>query len=52
MQCLWQTKERKMQKMTDRLNETRKVYGMETNVKKTKMMVMGRVMGPGRSSDV
>jgi hypothetical protein len=30
----------KLQKMIDKLNETCKAYGMENNVKKTKVMVM------------
>ena len=33
-------KRKKMQKMIDRLSETCKEYGMEINVKKTKVMVM------------
>src|SRR3989442_1660151 len=33
-------KRRKMQKMIDRLNTTCKAYGMEINVKKTKVMIM------------
>src|SRR2546425_842465 len=31
-----------MQKMIDRLNETCKAYGMEINVKKTKVMIMNK----------
>ena len=38
-------KKKKMQKMLDRLSETCKEYGMEINVKKTKVMVMN---GTGR----
>ena len=33
-------KRKKMQKMLDRLNKTCKEYGMEINVKKTKLMIM------------
>ena len=35
-------KRKKMQNMLDRLNETCKVYGMEINVKKTKLMIMNK----------
>ena len=38
-------KRKKMQKMLDRLSETCKEYGMELNVKKTKVMAMN---GTGR----
>ena len=38
-------KRKKMQKMIDRLSGTCKEYGMEINVKKTKVMVMN---GSGR----
>ena len=34
-------KRKKLQKMVNRLNETCKEYGMEINVKKTKVMVLG-----------
>ena len=36
----------KMQKMIDRLNETCKAYGMEINVKKTKVMIMNGTKKP------
>ena len=38
---------KKMQKMIDRLNETCKAYGMEINVKKTKVMtkIKGKAEG-------
>ena len=35
-------KRKNMQKMIDRLNETCKAYGMEINVKKTKVMIMNK----------
>ena len=35
-------KVKKLQKMIDRLNETCKEFGMEINVKKTKVMIIGR----------
>ena len=35
-------KSKNMQKMIDRLNETCKAYGMEINVKKTKVMIMNK----------
>ena len=34
-------KRKKMQKMIDRLNKTCKAYGMEINVKKTKVIING-----------
>src|SRR5688572_64858 len=34
-------KKKKLQKMIDKLNDTCKEYGMDINVKKTKVMVMG-----------
>src|SRR5207247_520212 len=39
-------KRRKMQKMIDRLNTTCKAYGMEINVKKTKVMIMNGTAKP------
>ena len=39
-------KRKKMQKMIDRLNKTCKAYGMEINVKKTKVMIMNRTAKP------
>ena len=42
-------KRKKMQKMIDRLSETCKEYGMEINVKKTKVMVIN---GSGRIKHV
>ena len=35
-----------MQKMIDRLNTTCKAYGMEINVKKTKVMIMNGTAKP------
>ena len=35
-------KRKNMQKMIDRLKETCKAYGMEINVKKTKVMIMNK----------
>ena len=35
-----------MQKMVDRLNKTCKAYGMEINVKKTKVMIMNGTAKP------
>ena len=35
-----------MQKMVDRLNKTCKAYGMEINVKKTKVMIMNETAKP------
>src|SRR3989441_3060460 len=39
-------KRKKMQKMVDRLNKTCKAYGMEINVKKTKVMIMNGTAKP------
>src|SRR5437867_2471892 len=39
-------KRKKMQKMIDRLNKTCKAYGMEINVKKTKVMIMNGTAKP------
>src|SRR2546425_11497129 len=39
-------KRKNMQEMIDRLNETCKVYGMEINVKKTKVMIMNGTAKP------
>ena len=38
-------KRKKMQKMVDSLNDACRAYGMEINVKKTKVMIMGRKGG-------
>ena len=40
-------KRKKMQKMVDSLNDTCRAYGMEINVKKTKVMIMGLKKGRG-----
>src|SRR5437867_8321975 len=37
---LMAAKRKKMQKMIDRLNKTCKAYGMEINIKKTKVMII------------
>ena len=39
-------KREKMQKMLDRLSTTCKAYGMEINIKKTKMMIMNGTAKP------
>src|SRR6184192_412311 len=39
-------KRKKMQKMIDRLNKICKAYGMEINVKKTKVMIMNETAKP------
>ena len=39
-------KRKKMQKMIDRLNKTCKAYGMEINVKKTKVMIINGTAKP------
>src|SRR3989442_3338019 len=39
-------KRKKMQKMVDRLSKTCKAYGMEINVKKTKVMIMNGTAKP------
>src|SRR2546425_3020926 len=39
-------KRKKMQKMVDRLNKTCKTYGMEINVKNTKVMIMNETAKP------
>ena len=41
-------KRKKLQKMINRLNETCKDYGMEVNVKKTKVMVLGSTEEQGK----
>src|SRR5207248_1510472 len=41
-------KRKKLQMMLNRLNETCKDYGMEINVKKTKVMVLGRKEEQGK----
>ena len=40
-------KRKKMQKIVDSLNDTCRAYGMEINVKKTKVMIMGMKGGGG-----
>jgi exonuclease III len=42
-------KRRKLQKMIDKLNDTCKEYGMDINVKKTKVMVMNKMKGLSES---
>ena len=39
-------KRRKMQKMIDRLSTTCKAYGMEINVKKTKVIIINGTANP------
>ena len=42
MRYWWQTEESKCRRLIDRLSETCKAYGMEINVKKTKVMIMNK----------
>ena len=42
-------KQKKMQKMVDSLNDTCRAYGMEINIKKTKVMIVRIKGGRGRN---
>src|SRR5881296_1569395 len=46
MMRYWCHTREKMQKLIDRLNKTCKAYGMEINVKKTKVMIMNGTAKP------